>query len=233
LTKPLSRAVQERRAPELVEADDATRARWRQLDWFATPPWASRAGARLVLGIDPTAQSVWEPACGDGIMAECLAEYFDHVRATDIEPSYSEALGSMDFLNLPIATVEQCDWVITNPPFEHAAEFVRVGLKVAVRGVAVLCRMAFLESVDRADLHYGDAVQLHAMAPFSERVPMQLGPWNPKCSTATAYAWFVYLREPKKDHWPSIIPIRPGTRAALSRPGDIARFVKYGVGSLL
>jgi len=233
LAKTLSRAVQERRAPVIVEADDATRARWRQRDWYSTPPWASRAGARFVLSVAPQTKSVWEPACGDGIMAECLAEYFPEVKASDIEPTYSEAFGAVDFLRAPISDEPQCDMIVTNPPFEHAAEFVRIGLKAARIGVAVLCRAAFLESVERADLHYGDAVQLHAMAPFSERVPMQLGPWNPACSTATMYAWFLYLREPKPDHWPSIIPIRPGTRAALSRPGDIARFVKPADGSLL
>lgn len=232
MTKQLSRAVQERRAPELVQADDETRARWRQLDWFATPPWASRAGARLVLSIDPSAKAVWEPACGDGIMSECLREFFAEVQSSDLESSYVEGL-SHDFLleRMPSWAFVP-DWIITNPPFEHAQSFVRIGLRCVKTGVAVLCRMAFLESVDRADLHFG-SVKLHAMAPFSERVPMQLGPWNPKCSTATAYAWFVYLREPKPNKWPSIIPIRPGTKAALSRPGDVARFVKQGKGELI
>jgi hypothetical protein len=117
----------------------------------------------------------------------------------------------------------RADWIITNPPFARAADFVRTGMARANRGVAVLCRLAFLETVDRYALHFGGDPGLTVLAPFCERVPMQLGPWNPKCSTATAYAWFIY----RKGHTgsPIIRPVPPGTRARLSKPDDIRRFV--------
>lgn len=229
--RTMSRAVQERRAAGEVETDDAKMAKWRARDFFATPPWASRAGAELVLGLDPSARSVWEPACGDGIMAECLAEYFQDVKSSDIEPTYSEAFGAVDFLRAPMSG-DQCDWVITNPPFSDAAEFVRIGLRVARRGVALLCRLAFLESCPRADLHFG-STRLSVLAPFAERVCMQLGPWNPKCSSATAYAWFVYRAEHTIEQPAIIVPIMPGTRGRLSYESDIRRFVPAAAGSLL
>lgn len=82
------------------------------------------------------------------------------------------------------------DWVITNPPFAKAEAFVQQGLKVARRGVAVLCRLAFTESVGRYPLMQRKALT----APFAERVPMQLGSWDPDLSSATAYAWFVWMQ---------------------------------------
>lgn len=215
------RSVQEARAPALVEADDPERARWRALDWFATPPFAARAGAELIREIDPDARSAWEPACGDGIMASCIVPYFNLVLATDIEPQgYGDRC---DFLDAYGAR-EDIDWVITNPPFKHAAEFVRLGMERARRGVAVLCRLAFLETVARYPLHFDGQPGLAVLAPFCERVPMQLGPWAPDCSTATAYAWFVYRHGHQGP--PLIRAIPPGTRKRLSLPDDVRKFVR-------
>jgi hypothetical protein len=50
------------------------------LDYFPTPPWATRALIEKVLPQvacrDTGRQIAWEPACGEGHMAEVLAEYF-------------------------------------------------------------------------------------------------------------------------------------------------------------
>lgn len=220
---PLSRAVQERHAPKIVEADDAQRARWRNLDYFASPPWSSRAGAELIRKLDQNARVVWEPACGDGIMAKCLAETFDEVIATDI---YTQGFGQpRDFLaELSADHNPICDWVVTNPPFGHAEKFIRVGFARARRGVAVLCRLALLESRSRYDALF-QKPGLTVLAPFVERVPMQLGPWNPTCSTATAYAWFIFMRGKPFGEHPIVMPFPPGTRDRLSRKDDIRRFV--------
>ena len=187
MSQNTSSAVMERRAPELVAADDAERAKWRSVDWFATPPFASRAGAELVKAIDPQARKIWEPACGDGIMAECLREYFPSdenggVFATDIVPRDGYGQATIDFLNDGYEPSPELrpDWVITNPPFNTASDFVLNGLKVARRGVAVLCRLAFLETVDRYCLHFCGENHLTHLGIFCERVPMQLGPWNPE-----------------------------------------------------
>lgn len=227
------RAVVEQRAPQTVEADDPVRARWRQLDWFATPPFAARAGGELIRAIDPAARSIWDPACGDGIMAECFEEFFPETHASDIHDHGYGWIG--DFLapsTFPNGRFEAPSWIATNPPFNVAADFVRRGLQIATSGVAMLCRLAFLETVDRYALHFGDH-PLYALAPFSERVPMQLGPWNPKCSTATVYAWFVWRSDRSRDARPVIIPIAPGTRSRLSYPDDVRHFIKSAHGSLI
>ncbi|MBX9707906.1 MAG: hypothetical protein K2X61_08250 [Caulobacteraceae bacterium] len=178
----------EGRAGAVVEGDDATTALYRALNFFPTPPWAGRAGGELVRQLDPAARSVLEPACGQGHMAGPLREGFPIVMASDVH-DYGYGTVS-DFLNPGLDFVFQPDWVITNPPFAKAEAFVRRGLEVARRGVAVLCRLAFVESVGRYPLMREMAV----MAPFAERVPMQLGSWDPDLSSATAYAWFVWMK---------------------------------------
>src|SRR5262245_14564477 len=90
------------------------------LDYFPTPPWATRALVEHVfpaLGIRPSdlaGMDALEPACGEGHMAEPLAEYFGRVIATDLHDyGYGEA--PVDFLDE--STKLDADWIITNPPF--------------------------------------------------------------------------------------------------------------------
>lgn len=227
-----SPAVMAQRAPKEVEADDPQRKLWRQLDYYATPPWGSRAGAELVRSIAPDTHLVWEPACGDGIMAECLSEYFPNVLASDIhDHGYRRAVKS-DFLldsetgNWPHEA--RVDWVITNPPFALADQFLARALEVSRIGVAFLLRLAFLESEPRYKPLYVGPNRLTLCAPFIERLPMQLGPWKPraddgkKSSSATCYAWFIFLKGAAPV---PIQPIPPGTRDRLWKPDDVRRFV--------
>jgi hypothetical protein len=121
--------------------------------------------------------------------------------------------------------------MIANPPFSRAEEFVRLGLRRARRGVAVLARLAFIESVGRYDLMQNN---LSVFAPFSERVPMVLGRWDPEVGTATAHAWFVWLKpgalgfECDAAAWrrPQVLLFPPGTRDRLWRPTDPATYGK-------
>jgi len=214
---PNSTAVMARRAPELVEADDAQAALYRQLDYFPTPPWAARAGAELIRRLDPDARTVWEPACGAGQMAASFRDYFESVLASDV---HSHGYGYLiDFLD-PAIPIDPPDWIVTNPPFRTAPDFIRLGLQRARRGVAMLLRLSFLEGAGRHELLHG-AEPLTVLAPFSERVPMVLGRWDPEASSATAYAWFLWMKgaEPRP-----IMPIVPGTRDRLWMPDDAANF---------
>jgi hypothetical protein len=175
-------------------------------------------------------------------MAFGLVDYFSYVRATDIH-DHGGGLqhgAPLDFLSAEADGDDQFDWVVTNPPFGKAAEFVQAGLRRARRGVAILARTALLESAGRYPLFFGaEGVKgtacLYALAPFFERVPMKLGEWDPKASTATAYAWFIWMQpEAAADMTsrtrrlinlrPEVWPIAPGTRERLSRPEDARLF---------
>ena len=92
-------------------------------DDFPTPPWATRALMEHVLsgGLASRNMSCLEPACGAGHMDKVLREYFRETSASDI---YSYGYGDVaDFLRTP-HEVNSCDWVVTNPPFSLAEEFV-------------------------------------------------------------------------------------------------------------
>ena len=217
----MSRAVVERREKSPVDTDDEITAGWRARDFFPTPPWAARAVAEVVLALDPSARRVCDPAAGDGHMVWGLDDYFAHVSACDIEP-YCPRFTRQDWLvpewQDPLG--KKPDWFITNPPFMLAADFVRLGLERASAGVALLCRMSFIESAARYKLFTGSQ-PLTQLAVFVDRVPMVLGAWEPDASTATAYAVFLWAKacEPQAPVW-----IAPGTRARLTRPTDAALY---------
>jgi hypothetical protein len=183
------------------------------LDDFPTPPWATRALAEHVIsGQDLSQQSCWEPACGEGHMAKVLAEYFGTVHASDIHPyGYGS---TCDFLDE--ASVREVDWIITNPPFKQAEEFAAKALSIAERGVAIFARTVFAESVGRYERLFS-TMPPTKVAIFAERVPLFKGRLDPKGSTATSYAWFVWdkpLTGRTEKVW------IPPSRKALERDGD-------------
>ncbi len=170
-----------------IEAPDS-------LDDFPTPPWATRALMEHIIHADEeTARySVLEPACGRGHMAQTLREYFNDVRSSDI---HNYGYGAVeDFLEAEHAN-NSVDWIITNPPFRLAEEFLQKSMEIARVGVALLVRLTFAETVGRYERIYRDTPPT-IVAPFSERVPMCKGRLNKKGSTATAYAWFVWKKPP-------------------------------------
>jgi hypothetical protein len=84
-------------------------------------------------------------------MDKVLREYFGSTFASDIHPyGYGEVA---DFLNTR-NEAGSVDWVITNPPFKLAEEFIAKSLTIATRGVAVLARTVFIESVGRHERLY-------------------------------------------------------------------------------
>jgi len=210
------------RAARDTHDDDPQRALYRSLDYFPTPPWAARAVGAFVAGIDPGAVTVDEPACGEGHFAHGLSDYFQ-VRASDIHPFGYGAV--RDFFAPYPAELQRPDWIITNPPFEPAVPFLKLALQRAQRGVALLVRLAFVESVGRHALLFGPEGGLTFKVVFSERVPIVLGRWHPEDSSPAAYALFVFVKRPLADQWPDAPLLRafpPGTRDAMTRPSDMA-----------
>ena len=195
------------------------------LDFFPTPPWATRAlvehvlwsrRARTVLPEGLTRpRSVWDPAAGQGHMVRPLKDYFDVVFASDIH-DYDRGFLARDFL-LPGPSLYLADAIVANPPFRLARQFVERGLAVANRGVCVLVRTAFLEGKAR----WRDLFATHPpaiVAPFAERVPIVKGRVDPKASSATSYCWMVFSGKGRCQA--PIVAWIPPCRAQLEKPGD-------------
>lgn len=201
------------------------------LDFFPTPPWATRA---LLTHVLPTLRflaidRIWEPACGQGHISEVLREGQGDdgemdVWATDVF-DYGAQDEILDFLNFNIGESESAynaSWIITNPPFgDKAVQFVLRALDLASVGVAMFFRSQWaVEGVDRYESIFRDHPPT-LCAYFVERVPLCKGEWKPHGTTATAYCWLVWIKgeQPRPPFW-----IPPGCRKMLTRPDDIARF---------
>lgn len=158
-------------------------------DDFPTPPWATRALLKHIISdYDLKSMTCLEPACGAGHMAKVLVEEFSDVKVSD---AFHYGYGPVrDFLTYPYEA-NAVDWVITNPPFRLAEEFVLRSLKVARHGVAILARTVFLESSGRYNRIFSEFPPSR-FAQFVERVPMVKGRLDIKASTATGYAWLVW-----------------------------------------
>ncbi len=186
------------------------------LDYFPTPPWATRALCRHILEpADWLSRSVWEPACGEGHMARPLGEFFDLCMASDIYPYGHGAI--CDFLGgLHQAEHAPADWIVTNPPFNLGEAFVLRALSLARCGVAIFCRTNFAESEGRYTRLF-TPYPTSAEAIFVERVNIVKGRLDRRASNATSYSWFVWRR----DHVGPTLRLRvPPCRAALERDED-------------
>lgn len=173
------------------------------LDDFPTPPWATRALCEwLKRRGEPMEQMTCrEPAANRGHMARPLGEYFAEVIASDVF-DYGAGYPVQDYLfpfDEPVV-----DWVVTNPPFRLAEDFIRRALGHSRRGVAMIVRSAFLEGVGRYQHLFKLWPPSHVLQ-FTERVVMHRGKLSANGSTATAYCWLVWLKEdhgkPTKFDW--------------------------------
>ncbi|WP_206419803.1 hypothetical protein [Minwuia thermotolerans] len=211
-----------------VEARDS-------LDDFPTPPWATRALCEwLSARIDEepnshpplSEQRAWEPACNRGFMARPLAESFRSVHASDVHDYSAEWEGQhrlCDFLfplsEPPSIAAQGVDWIITNPPFRLAADFIRRSGEFDC-GYAMFVRLAFLEGGERwRSIYSNPALRPNWILAFSERVPLVKGRVDPEVTTATAYCWLVRFPRSSGEH-PLLDWIPPGARERLERPGD-------------
>lgn len=200
------------------------------LDYFPTPPWATRALIEVVfphLGVRKIRHAC-EPACGEGHIAEVLRETIHRVDASDIA-NYGydgrDAEETIDFLE-PWNPHARAEWIITNPPFDDlAARFVLKALEDARIGVAMFFRLQWIPTKDRYEKIFRDTPPT-LVAFFSERVNLCKGRWDPDGSTATDYIWLVWIKgeQPRPPFW-----IPPGQRQALEHADDRERFTTHPV----
>ena len=117
----------------------------RDLDFYPTP-WEATAA---LCGVVQFPKLIWEPACGDGAMAEVLTGNGYAVIASDIvDRGYG--FPGKDFLGTPVGDV-LCGAIVTNPPFNLAEAFIRRALKSTPK-VAMLLKATFANAAKRLPL---------------------------------------------------------------------------------
>ncbi|HSI41792.1 MAG TPA: SAM-dependent DNA methyltransferase [Xanthobacteraceae bacterium] len=193
------------------------------LDFFPTPPWATRALCEIVLGVDQVGgRMARDPACGEGHMVETLAEYYPQTGAGDIH-DYGAGYAVQDYrTSSPV--VAPGAWTITNPPYNSALEFALHALSAEEQGLALLVRTNWLEGETRFAELFAHRPP-NAFHQFAERVPMFRGRYEPEGSTATAYGWAVWMpgRAARRDTDTRLRWIPP-CKDYLFRPEDVRRW---------
>lgn len=117
----------------------------------------------------------------------------------------------LDFVGFfPWRKRDATDWIITNPPFRLAEQFLKRALHLANRGVAFFVRTGFLESDGRYEMFAGDNPPAYVVT-YSERVvllknrlirtgypdPFNIDPDSlvpRKASTATGYSLVIWKK---------------------------------------
>lgn len=176
-------------------------------DFYRTPWEVTQA---LTDALQLTKKTIWEPACGDGDMANILIENGNHVIGTELrQTGYGQS--GVDFLT---ANFIECDWIITNPPFNLAVQFIERCIEFE-RPFAMLLKSQYWHSIRRLSL-------------FQQHTPSHVFPltWRPDFhfgakggSPTMECAWTVWDRVPS--NVTQYVPlVKPAGRSALAQGGD-------------
>lgn len=175
-------------AVALVDAPESTfrkamgyRADRERDDFYPTPP----EGTEALLRVEKFDGPIWEPACGEGHMAEVLKAHGYEVVSTDlVDRGYGTP--RVDFL---METQPLAPNIVTNPPFKLGEAFARKALELTTGKVALLCRLMWLEGRERRMLF--EASPLARVWVFSGRLGMTKGAIATQ-GGMVPYAWFVF-----------------------------------------
>jgi hypothetical protein len=159
-------------------------------DIYPTPTWATEAIAQQINwhgGAVSGAVDVLEPCIGNGAIADVLLDYVDSVE-------WAEITKGRDFLTYDFGRT--FDFVVTNPPYSLAQEFIEKSLTLA-DCVVMLLRINFLASKSRKEFW-----EKHP--PTAVHVLTQRPSFTGHGTDATDYAWFVWDftgRQKKGFYW--------------------------------
>ena len=115
-------------------------------DFYPTPPECTLALIEFLekyLLLKRT-DTIWEPACGTYDMVNVFKDEGYSVIASDITQGKDYLVTELD---------DKYDWIITNPPFNLATEFIKRSIKKK-KPFALLLKSQFWHSAKRRELFY-------------------------------------------------------------------------------
>lgn len=177
-------------------ADDGRRS---ELDRYFTPSWMV---ASLLHHQAIDRQSlILEPCCGDGAIVLALQSAgFGRIITNDLDPRHVASrhrdAAAADFWAMK--TVQDVDWVISNPPFGEAQAILEHAELVARVGVAFLLRKTFLEPTRER----GPWLALH---PPSRIVGLPRHSFRGDGSDSVSTDWHIWLRVDRRRSSPPIV----------------------------
>jgi hypothetical protein len=128
--------------------------------------------------------TICEPACGDGAIVKVLREKTNNIVFYDIEKNF-------------LTETEQYDYIITNPPFSIAYEFIQKAKIVAKKKFAFLLPLSYLHGKKRYDDIYSDKeyplkkVYVFTRYPMLGETLREDGKYN---TGMMVYAWFIFQK---------------------------------------
>lgn len=161
-------------------------------DYYATEP----AATKWLLKLEELNHHIWEPASGEGHMADVLQEAGHDVRRSDIVQRTADT-EQLDFLRY------NGNWpgdIVTNPPYKLAQEFIEKSMEVMAEGstLALFLRVLFLEGQRRREM-FKKYPPVRVWVSSARLKCAKNGDFDAIGSSATAYAWFVWEKGYKGD----------------------------------
>lgn len=160
-------------------------------DFYATDPIAID---KLIGNIGFIPSVVWECACGTGCLSERLKQHCHGVVSTDVvDRGYGQV---QDFL-LAKEVPSGCSYIITNPPYKYALEFILHALDLLPDGgkCMMFLKTTFLEGEKRNRQLFSNYPPQRILQ-FSKRVLCAKNAEFQKMrdggGSAVAYAWFIW-----------------------------------------
>ena len=160
-------------------------------DYYATQP----SSVEDLLLKENVHGRVLEPCVGGGHIADVLKTVADRVDCTDLIDRGYDGTVVLDFLEQNVSPIY--DWVVTNPPYKLAQDFIEQSLRATKDGghVAMFLKIQFLEG-NKRKLFFEDTPPKTVYVFSKRQNPLRNGepldekgkPW----STTMCFSWFVW-----------------------------------------
>ena len=170
-------------------------------DFYATNPLAVR---KLLSKYKFNGNKMLEPCVGQGHIAKTVKEYYPSINITAldiVDRGYPKTIVN-DFITWD--TEDKFDFIITNPPYSMAKEFVEKGMSLLTNSgqMAMFLKIQFLEGVKRKELF--NCYPPKYIYVFRNR----MATWNNGCehdnmgkrwATTMCHAWFIWENGSKSE----------------------------------
>ena len=137
----------------------------------------------------------YEPCCG-------LNRYVEnHLRTLGYKITGDDILYGFDFLKWN----GECDYIITNPPFNLSLEFVEKMFQCVKRKFSLLVPLNYLDTIKRFHIFHDANWGVKHVAVYSKRISFKKGGGLPdKCITGMSFCWITFEKnwhEPTLFKW--------------------------------
>lgn len=167
------------------------------IDFFPTPPEPVHSILDEMGHI--LSETLWEPACGNGIIAEILSGRGFKTLATDLRYyGYVNQHDQLNFLGLRAKEYSGQFDIITNPPYSQHIQFIQRGLELAKRFLVYLLPLTYLTPSNKREFYTRECKVM--FFPLGYR-PAFIMPGYEKASKMKDYMWVVWDKSKPPDYY--------------------------------